>query len=185
MAAHLIRRSFLGLLAVGLIAACVSPVANEGDGATLTRIFLVRHAEKEAGADPELTPAGEARAQALADRLSSEGVTEIWSTATRRTEQTARPLAEALGLPVATYDSSDLSAFAAQLTASPGVKLVVGHSNTTGELAAQIGADPGPPIDEAAEFDRMYIITRDDRLEVRSRIARYGAPSEGEETATP
>lgn len=185
MAAHLIRRSFLGFLAAGLTGACVSPVSTEGDEATVTRIFLARHAEKEAGADPLLTLAGEARAQALAGRLSSKGVTEIWSTVTRRTEPTARPMAQALGRPVATYDPSDLPALAAQLTASPDVKLVVGHTNTTGELAARIGADPSLTIDEAADFDRVYVITRDNRLEVRSRIERYGASSEGEKTATP
>ena len=63
------------------------------------------------------------------------------------------------------------------LAETPGVKLVVGHSNTTDALAALIGADPGPPIDDAAEFDRLYVITITDGYQVASQIERYGAPS--------
>lgn len=185
MAAHLIARRFLCLLAAGFLWACSTPVSNLPEAELGTRIFLVRHAEKETGPDPDLTAAGKARAQTLSERLASEGVTEIWSTATRRTQETARPLASVLGLDVQTYDPSDMPAFASRLTGSPGVKLVVGHSNTTDALAALMGADPGPPIDEAAEFDRLYVISLEYGLMVQSRIERYGAPSLKTETGTP
>lgn len=182
MAAHLIGRRFLALVAAGLLAACMTgpqPVSAEAaaDQAPVTRLFLIRHAEKETGPDPALTQAGEVRAAALAERLASEGVTEIWSTDTRRTQGTARPLAEVRELPVQSYDPGALPAFANQLAETPGVKLVVGHSNTTDALAALIGADPGPPIDDAAEFDRLYVITITDGYQVASQIERYGAPS--------
>jgi 2,3-bisphosphoglycerate-dependent phosphoglycerate mutase len=183
MAAHLIRRGFLAILAAGLLAACMtapqqaSRAETAADPAPVTRLFLVRHAEKEAGPDPALTPAGEARAAALAERLAAEGVTEIWSTDTRRTQGTARPLAAARELAVQSYDPRALPAFANQLAETPGIKLVVGHSNTTDALAALIGADPGPPIDDAAEFDRLYVIMITDGYQVSSRIERYGQPS--------
>jgi len=57
------------------------------------------------------------------------------------------------------------------------VKLVVGHSNTTDALAALLGADPGPEIVEATEFDRLYVIDIHASGVVRSRIVRYGTPS--------
>lgn len=183
MAAYLTRRSLLMLAGAALLSACLSAPtpapesAEPAAGPAITRLFLVRHAEKETGADPALTPAGEARAQALAQRLAGEGVTEIWSTDTRRTQSTARPLAQALGLPVQTYDPSAMPSFANQLSETQGVKLVVGHSNTTDALAALLGADPGPPIDEAGEFDRLYVITLTDIYQVSSEIQRYGAPS--------
>lgn len=182
MAAHLIRRGFLLILATSLLSACMTgpePVAEEAAAEPLpvTRMFLVRHAEKEAGPDPALTPAGEARAAALAERLAGEGVTEIWSTDTRRSQSTARPLATARGITVQVYDPGTLPSFANQLAETPGVKLVVGHSNTTDALAALIGADPGPPIDEAAEFDRLYVITISEGLQISSAIERYGASS--------
>jgi 2,3-bisphosphoglycerate-dependent phosphoglycerate mutase len=178
MAAHLKRRTALGLLAAGLIAACAgTPAAEPAAEAPYARVFLVRHGEKETGPDPALSPAGVQRAQALVMRLSGEGVTEIWSTRTNRTEQTAAPLAAALGLTVQTYDPSALPAFAGTLGDTTGVKLVVGHSNTTDALAALIGADPGPAIDEANEFDRLYVIDLSEGGVTADRIERYGAPS--------
>lgn len=186
MAAHLIRRGFLALFAASLLSACLAAanLVAETDGplaepVPVIRLFLVRHAEKETGPDPALTPAGEARAAALAERLAAEGVTEIWSTATRRTESTARPLAADLGLPVQFYDPSALPSYANQITETPGVRLVVGHSNTTDALAALIGADPGPAIDDATEFDRLYVIAITDDRQIRSVIERYGATSQG------
>lgn len=140
-----------------------------------TRIFLVRHAEKEKGDDPGLTPEGKARAAALSARLGGEGITEIWSTRTRRTQATSAPLASALGLTVQTYEAGALQALAESLRQRPGAVVVVGHSNTTGELASALGAEPGPAIDEAAEFDRLYEISIDRDGLVRSRIERYGA----------
>ena len=190
MAAHLIRRRFLAFVAAGLMAACLTPVQASAETAVpaaepVTRLFLVRHGEKEVGSDPALSPAGALRAAALVERLSAEGVTEIWSTATRRTQETAAPLAAVLGLPVQTYDAAELPAFGNQLASTRGVKLVVGHSNTTDALAALIGADPGPPIDDAAEFDRLYVITITGGYQVTSRIERYGAPAFGAETPLP
>jgi len=183
MAAHLIRRGFLGLLALCLTTACASAPAPAPAGdtsaapAAVVRLFLVRHGEKETGSDPALTAEGAARAKALAERLKDEGVTEIWSTQTRRTQQTAAPLAVQRGLQVQTYDASTLPAFASWLRDAPGVKLVVGHSNTTDALAALLGAEQGPVIDDASEFDRLYVIAIDESGIVRSRMERYGAAS--------
>lgn len=178
MAAGLKRRAALGLLAIAMMAACAgTPAAKPAAEAPFARVFLVRHGEKEAGPDPALSPAGVQRAQALAARLGGEGITEIWSTRTNRTEQTAAPVAAALGLAVQTYDPSALPAFANTLGDTGGVKLVVGHSNTTDALAALIGADPGPVIDEANEFDRLYLIDLGEDGVLADRIERYGAPS--------
>lgn len=183
MAAHLIRRRLLACLAAGLLAACASapshlpPPEFAPEPAFVTRLFLMRHAEKETGPDPALTGAGTARAAQLAERLGGEGVSQIWSTDTRRTQDTVRPLATALGLEVQSYDAGALPAFAASLTQTAGVKVVVGHSNTTDVLAGLLGADPGPPIDDAAEFDRLYVISIGEDGAVRSRMERYGALS--------
>lgn len=182
MAATLIRRSLLAMLAAAVLAACASaptptPEDSSAAEAGVTRLFLVRHGEKEKGNDPSLTAEGKLRAQALAARLKDEGVTEIWSTHTNRTEQTAAPLAAQTGLGIQTYDAMTLPAFATWLLDTPGTKLVVGHSNTTDAVAALVGADPGPVIDDATEFDRLYVVDIDKDGIVRSRIERYGAPS--------
>lgn len=183
MAKNLNRRTIIGLVSALLIAACAtSPEPAEEIEALATdaviTLFLVRHAEKEAGSDPALTPQGHERAEALAQRLADEGLTEIWSTRTRRAEETAAPVAKSAHIPVQTYDASTLPAFTSWLLDTPGVKLVVGHSNTTDALAALAGADPGPEINEASEFDRLYVIHVDKDGIVTSRIERYGAASQ-------
>lgn len=146
--------------------------------------YLVRHAEKVTGdglmklddpRDPPLTAEGTARAEALADRLMKAGITQIWSTDTTRTRDTAAPLSARLGLDVQLYDASDLTGFAAQLKADPGATvLVVGHSNTTPQLAEALGAEPGAPIVEATEYDRLYVV---DLSTSDGEIERFGAPS--------
>jgi phosphohistidine phosphatase SixA len=122
-------------------------------------VLLVRHAEKEsAGRDPGLTELGRRRALALADQLADAGITAVLSSPYARTRQTAAPIAARLGLEVETYDPRDIGGLAAALAARPGRLLVVGHSNTTPALAAALGGDPGSPIDDASEFDRLYVL---------------------------
>tara|TARA_R110000787_G_scaffold14348_3_gene44263 strand:- start:10817 stop:11335 length:519 start_codon:yes stop_codon:yes gene_type:complete len=167
---RLSRRAFAGLVAAALLsAACMSsPPPPE------TVIYLVRHAEKQTGDDPSLTVEGQARAEELAQTLQQAGIKRIYSTDTARTRQTAAPLAAALGLPVELYDASDLPAFARQLAAQTGTFLVVGHSNTTPPLVEQLGGDPGTEINEAGEFDRLYVLhIRGDA--VRTELRRYGS----------
>lgn len=185
MAANLIRRGLLAALGALALAACASAPEPEPEPATPETseaeviVFLVRHGEKEAGDDPALTPEGQARAETLAGMLAAEGVTEIWSTETRRTKATAAPLAASTGLAVQIYDAKTLPAFALWLRDTPGVKLVVGHSNTTDVLAGHLGGDPGPAINDATEFDRLYVILIAEDGTVSSRIERYGASSPG------
>ena len=69
-------------------------------------LLLIRHAlpirrEVEVGAaDPELSEAGQAQAQHLADYLASEELHAIYASPMMRAQQTASPLAERLGLAV-------------------------------------------------------------------------------------
>jgi broad specificity phosphatase PhoE len=119
--------------------------------------FLVRHAEKDPAIaeDPPLTAAGHARARALADRLGGERIVRLYASDTRRARDTAAPLAERLGLRVQLYDPRRLADLAGELRWMGDNVLVVGHSNTTDELARQLGGDGGPPIADD-EYDRLY-----------------------------
>lgn len=145
-------RQISALVCLTFIASC----AMSGASAPAT-IYLVRHAEKQAGDDPLLTFGGEARAERLGRLMERAGVTEIWSTFTRRTLLTAEPTAVATGLPVQSYDASDLEGFAELLKAeNGGVILVVGHSNTTPVLAGHLtGRDEGPWFDEA-DYESLF-----------------------------
>ena len=127
--------------------------------ANANTIYLTRHAEKAAtGTDPALTPEGQVRATNIAATLKDAQVKHVYSTSYQRTQQTAQPLATYLGLPVKSYDPSQLAAFAQQLRALPENVLVVGHSDTTPELVRQLGGEPGSAIAET-EFDRLYQLT--------------------------
>ena len=73
-------------------------------------LMLVRHGESEAyvagrffpltdgHGDPPLSPEGREQAQRVSARLGVDGIDAIYVTSLRRTEQTAAPLAERLGL---------------------------------------------------------------------------------------
>lgn len=143
--------------------------------------YLVRHAEKVTSGEamiiadprnPPLTEAGAARAELLSGILAGEGVTAIWSTNYQRTLDTAAPLAERLGLKVQIYDPNDLMGFAELLRADPSqTVLIVGHSNTTPDMSAALGGEPGTPIYEASEHDRLYVVNLDTG---ETEIRRFG-----------
>jgi broad specificity phosphatase PhoE len=141
-------------------------------------VFLVRHAEKElTGSDPALSPAGIERAAALAHTLKDAAIERVHSSDYRRTRDTAAPPAAALGVDVEIYDARDLPALIARLRAAGGRHLVVGHSNTTPDAVKLLGGEPGAPIEEENEYDRLYTVTVDGEGEASTVLTRYGAPS--------
>lgn len=169
----------IGAMAVCLLSAC-SPT-NEvevklDDNNTI--IYLVRHAEKitgpDAGHNPELSEAGALRAQTLAKTLSDKGITYIHSTDYIRTQNTAAPLAIALGLDVQSYDPRDLPGLAAKVKERGGHHLIVGHSNTTPQATAALGGDAGADIDELNEYDRLYKVSIAQDGTVTTTLTRYG-----------
>lgn len=184
------RASIVTTIAVSLFAAATlvapSAVGNTDDAAP-TVIFLVRHAEKasptstEDAADPPLTDVGRVRAKSLAHVLADAGITQIFSSDLRRTRQTAVPLAELRGLEIEVYDPYALGELAARLRTLPGRHLVSGHSNTTPELVGLLGGEPGSPIEEAWEYDRLYVLVIGKDGSVTTQRLRYGRPSESEQ----
>jgi broad specificity phosphatase PhoE len=119
-------------------------------------VYLVRHGEKAPDEkDPALTEKGRQRAQNLAAMLGKAGIAHVFSTATRRTRQTAQPLAQASGLPVQEYDPRAPRALVEKVRDLNGPVLVVGHSNTLSELVRLFGGQPGPEIADN-EYDRVY-----------------------------
>ena len=118
-------------------------------------IYLVRHGEKAAGKDPELTAQGRLRAQNIATTLQRADIQAIFSTPTTRTLQTAQPLAHQLKLPVQQYAAEAPKALVDKVKSLRGAVLVVGHSNTLSELVTLFGGAPGTEIADD-EYDRLY-----------------------------
>lgn len=144
-------------------------------------VFLARHGEKvDGGRDPELSAAGNKRAVTLAHALRSAEIEYVHSSDYIRTRNTAAPIAAKLGLEVELYDPRDLPTLIENLHSIGGRHLVVGHSNTTPHVVELLGGQPGSPIDEKSEYDRLYIVTVSETGEVNSVMLRYGSPYDPE-----
>ncbi|MBL4659870.1 MAG: histidine phosphatase family protein [Alcanivoracaceae bacterium] len=126
--------------------------------ASSNTIYLVRHAEKAKGENPELTKKGEQRAQQLAYLLEQANVTHIYSTQYKRTLQTAQPLIDKTGLSIEYYDPSQLQEFAQKLKATQGNILVVGHSNTTPQLVELLSGQEVKALTEA-DYGDVYQVS--------------------------
>ncbi len=167
-----------------LTLAAPAPAAETGES---TVLLLVRHAEKEATAgNPNLTPRGAARAEALAQVAADYGVAGIYSTDFCRTALTALPAARRAGIPIAVQatghasaglddcrppidhpilfldpaigSAADLLSWVLDQHAGRSV-LIVGHSNTVPRLLARIGAGIFEPVEIAEDqYDRMFVV---------------------------
>lgn len=129
--------------------------------APATTVILVRHAEKAAAPadDPPLSELGQRRVVALGELLAESSITRIFASDKRRTQDTVKPLAERLGLPVEVVPAKDTVALVAAIRAKPGgTVLVAGHSNTLGPIAEALGA-PGPPAIADDDYDNLYVVT--------------------------
>jgi broad specificity phosphatase PhoE len=149
-----------------------------------TTIIFVRHAEKAMAPadDPGLSEAGQRRVAELTRQLIDAdvvaGIDAVYATDYNRTQETARPIADALDLPINTYDARDTETVLATILKEHKGKiiLVVGHSNTVPELIANLGASKKvPPIHES-EYDNIYIISIPWFGKTKTIRLRFGEP---------
>ena len=155
---------------------CISASDESGTGTKGDPlvVFLVRHAEKiDHSKDADLSKAGYLRSEELARVLSDAEIQRVHSSDFIRTRETAKPVAEKYGLELELYDPRDPYFLADRLKELGGRHLVVGHSNSTPALVEILGGDPGSPIEEMYEYDRLYILTISED-EVQTVLLRYG-----------
>jgi broad specificity phosphatase PhoE len=137
-------------------------------------VVLIRHAGVTSGADidPPLNSAGTVRAQKRRHVLSDSGITAIFVTSLRRSRETARPLADDLGLQSIVED--DPAAIVDTIRARDGSTtiLVIGHTNTVPDLVSQLGGPAITPI-ATTEFDRLLVLANHGLCSLR-----YGQRSE-------
>lgn len=162
-----------------LLGACgpapAGPAPAAATAATTTTYFLVRHAEKGFGADPALTAAGRQRAERLAEVLSRVKLGAVYSTNTRRTRATAAPAARRQSLRVRPYDADRLRDFSRGVARRSRGKnvLVVGHSNTTPQLANfLVGREELPRFSEL-DYGNLLVVTLTEGAPGRILQLRY------------
>ncbi len=123
---------------------------------TTTRIFIVRHADRETFDD--LNAAGINRASELKRMLLHTGIDSIFSTKFIRTKKTVAPLAEAIGVPIMQYDSNPQVLKRIFQFNKGNTVLVSGHSNTVPQLIKLCGCKP--PFDNIpdTQFDNLFLV---------------------------
>ena len=98
MTKHQYRKTFIVVFCAFLALSTGKIAANQTTQPKT--IILVRHAEKKVvlpeNKDPDLSAEGESRAKEISRMFSGSGITAIYATQFKRTQQTVKPLAERL-----------------------------------------------------------------------------------------
>ncbi len=147
----------------------------------VTTLILVRHAEKVIdpnNPDVDLNADGQARAQELVRMFGDSGINAIYATQYQRTQETVRPLADRLGLPINQVNAKNTGDLLAQIRAqhSGQTIFVAGHNNTVPEIIAAAGGPQFPIIPES-EYDNLFIITIYRTGKAKIVKMKYGKPS--------
>ena len=168
--------ALLGLLFLSVAgAASLAAVAPPA-----TTIYLVRHGEKDLSpglTDPALTPAGEARAQELRQKLTGKHPAALFTTDTRRARATLAPLAVASGLTPLVYNPKDPDALAIRIYKEYAGRTVVvaGHSNTLLPLLAALGVKAPMQEIKEEEFGYLFKVELREGKPARLKVSHYGA----------
>ena len=165
------------LLAISAWRTTAAEPAGE-PAAGVTTIIVVRHAEAEPsqpGGDPALTADGRARALELARVLADTPLRSVYTTHYQRNRRTVEPLPRHAGEKPTVID--DVPGLLRALRSEPAgaTALVVGHSNTVGELVRGLTGQP-LPAGEPIVFDRMWNVTRARDGSASLLRLHYGAP---------
>ena len=154
-------RSFILIALLGVTAL---PAGVRTTNDPPTTLILVRHAEKlvvpPENKDPDLSRAGQARAQELVRMFSDSGIAGIYATQYKRTQQTVKPLSDKLALAVTRVDAKETAALVKQIRSRNvgQVIFIAGHNNSVPEIIAAMGG-PQLPIIPETEYDNLYILT--------------------------
>lgn len=134
-------------------------------------IYVMRHLNTLAGAtDPDLTAEGQHNAVLLVKWFKRDKPAVIYVSSTKRAQQTAAPLAQALRITPKIYSPADTPALVAAVSAETQTVLVVGHSNTVPDIIERLGGQrPAPLVHE--DFGDIWKIDGRTRATERSRIA--------------
>ncbi len=129
---------------------------------TITTFILTRHAEKgdDGTKDPDLTQAGNERAQLLVKLLKQTKVDAIYSTNYKRTRNTVTPLAQAKALTLTAYEGLKTEEIDQMLTRHSGGTIVIsGHSNTIPSIVNYLTGKEEYKTFDDADYSNLIIVT--------------------------
>jgi phosphohistidine phosphatase SixA len=139
------------------------PYEKAAHNTEVSTYYLIRHAEKDrsnaSNYNPELTEAGQKRAQGWATVFKDVELDAIYSTNYLRTQQTATPTAKLKGLTIQNYDPHNLDITQFVETTKGKSVLIVGHSNTTPGLANALLGEKKYQLMEDTNNAGLYIVT--------------------------
>ena len=150
------------------------PLAN-----SRTRIYIVRHGEKELGNDPALTAAGKVRAGDLMRILKRKDIRHIYVSQYRRTQMTGDSMRIQLGIDTIRYKADTTGVDLLNKIIANGDQrraiLVIGHSNTIPQIIRKLGVMNYPQENIADnEFDNLFLV-RYKKHKARVTKYKYGA----------
>ncbi|MFZ1806010.1 MAG: phosphoglycerate mutase family protein [Cyclobacteriaceae bacterium] len=151
---------------------------QEQEQPTITTFILVRHAEKadDGTKNPPLTDDGAMRANDLVKLLYEAKIDAIYSTPYKRTQETVKPVADAKGLSVLSYEPMKGEAMDSILNAhNGGTVLVSGHSNTTPWVANYFLGDESYPDFKDSDYDNIMVLSIIEKGNTKVTWLNYGA----------
>lgn len=148
------------IIVIVIVVPCYFPCFLISPGEA-TNVFIVRHAEYDASSAPHLNPAGVERAEKLAEVLCEADVEVIYATQTDRAQETAQPLAEAMGLQPIIYYSIDSLVDQIKSDHTGKNVLVVGHAGPPEPMVpdiidALVGESAGYSIGN--DFHNLFVV---------------------------
>ena len=175
-------------LVFSLLVSCTTTAGNElmsniqSQPGTKTTVVLLRHAGKDPnaeGSDPPLTARGRKRAAALPAALGNIGVSAIYCPNLQRNIQTAKPLAEHLGLKIHIISNRrllDAEKLARELLDefivkhANGVVVWIGNRRNLEDLYKLVDGTGDPPT----KYGTICIVTIPDVAPPRIKKLTYG-----------
>ena len=149
---HFSRRQFILLGSAVCLSACAGDVSMVGL-APNSRIIILRHAERD---EELLNAAGHARAAALPAAVQAFDIDAIYTPGIERNDQTASPLANALGIEIGTLNLTNIGRNLAR--AARGRTVVwVGNKGNLASIWEALALEGEPPL----EYGELFIVTAD------------------------
>ena len=156
---------------LGILTGCAtSRTVTHSSAGTITTIVLTRHGDRDKFAK-ELNDKGQARAEALVKAVGDMKITSIYIPDYKRNMQTAKPLAEQLGIEINVVPENMHRLATTILTEHTGEAVLwIGNKINLTNLYTLLGGKDAPPV----SYGDLYIMKIKDSGDPDVTKKRYG-----------